>query len=121
MTTYFSITAEGGRLGRIIWNNSQVRTSKLKGCRPYHCFGTIEWDHHWPGLSPSRWWLDQIRKVIQDLGDHSAAVGVTFASMTPLYKQFGAVVSKASEVKFKVPASSATDDPLTTTTENNNV
>jgi hypothetical protein len=72
MTTYFSITSEGGRLGRITWENSQLRIGRTRNPsarRPYYHqrWGTIKWDHYWPGISPYQSRLNQIPRVVQSV------------------------------------------------------
>jgi hypothetical protein len=72
MTTYFSITSEGGRLGRITWENSQLRIGRTRNPstrRPYYrqYWGSIQWDHYWPGLDPYQWNLDHVRRLVQSV------------------------------------------------------
>lgn len=57
-TTYFSITSEGGRIGRITWDNTTIRSP---GCRPYHSWdqwGSIQWDRRWPEIKRGSIQLD---------------------------------------------------------------
>lgn len=103
-TTYLSITSEGGRLGRITWNNSGIRT--FGSCRPFHCWGSIEWDRWWPEVDPFSFRFDEIRKVLQELGDAFTHINYSFLAATEAFTKFGEAVARAAdvyEVKFLEP------------------
>lgn len=69
MTTYLRFTSDGGRIGRIKWENTTEDT-----------WGDTAWDHWWPALPPQ---ARTIEEISANLARLCASMAGSFQAISP--------------------------------------
>jgi hypothetical protein len=87
MTTFFSFTPTGGRIGRIAWSNGDEDT-----------WGDVRWDRWWPYKPPTPTQLAQAVAAIQQAGIAMAkALMPVVQRATAAINAFGAAMAEAAQ------------------------